>query len=93
MKLENVHVQDSAAKKIYRVWQIGLEKASHFAGGVLVFPETQQEMVAIAYNYCAAVLKFDPVTWRDSGGAVSIPFLLSLGTGPVHSEITPAGPP
>ena len=77
MKLENVHVQGSAAGEINRVWQTGTEKASHFAGGVLVLPETQQEVVAVAHNYCVAVLESDPVAWRNSRGAVSIPILLS----------------
>ncbi len=76
MKLENVHVQDSAAEEINRIWQTDTEKASHFAGGVLVLSETQQEVVAIAHNYCVAVLKPDPVAWWNSRGAISIPILL-----------------
>ena len=60
MKLENVHVQDSAAEEINRVWQTGTEKASRFAGGVLVLSETQQKVVAIAYNHrIALIFNFD----------------------------------
>ena len=77
MKLENVHVQDSEAGEINRVWQTDTEKASRFAGGVLVLSETQQKVVAIAHNYCVAVLESDPVAWRNSRGAISIPILLS----------------
>ena len=76
MKLENVHVQDSAAEEINRIWQTDTEKASHFAGGVLVLPETQQEVVAVAHNHCVAVLKSDHVAWWNGRSTVSIPILL-----------------